>query len=371
MSTTLTRPAQRTGYAHSLIDPALFDFWAGQFNPLWTWARPLARIVERRAASEGAVTLVLKPNRHVGPVQPGQHLQVGAEIDGHRVNRSYSLSRLPGADGLLSITVQAVDQGRLSTHLCQHARVGDLLSVGAAFGDMTVPAQPNGRWLLLAAGSGVTPFLSLVPALLQHPQAEVQLVVWARQRDRLIEADALRALARQHPRFKLHFVLTREAALAEGESAGRLSAETLPALLGDAGSAEALAETRVMACGPGDFVANARALLDGRVAGLQSEAFSLPASAMTDAADALPVQLTLRRSGQTLTVPGGQSLLTALEAQGFKPPSGCRMGICHTCVCTRVEGMTQDLVNGQRDAEPQAALRLCVSRPCTDLTIDL
>ena len=67
----------------------------------------------------------------------------------------------------------------------------------------------------------------------------------------------------------------------------------------------------------------------------------------------------------------GSSLLEALEAQGLNPPSGCRMGVCHTCVCQRHSGTTLDTLTGERNAEPDMAVRLCVSRACSDLSLDL
>ena len=83
------------------------------------------------------------------------------------------------------------------------------------------------------------------------------------------------------------------------------------------------------------------------------------------------MQVTLAASGRTLTVPRGQSLLTALEAQGIKPASGCRMGICNTCACGKVSGATRHLHTGESASEPVSALRLCVNAATSDLVLDL
>ena len=87
--------------------------------------------------------------------------------------------------------------------------------------------------------------------------------------------------------------------------------------------------------------------------------------------DTRDVTVMLARSNRVLSVPSGQPLLAALEAQGMKPKYGCRMGICNTCACGKTAGTTQDLNSGDLCAEPVSALRLCVSRACTDLTLDL
>jgi ferredoxin len=72
-----------------------------------------------------------------------------------------------------------------------------------------------------------------------------------------------------------------------------------------------------------------------------------------------------------VTVASGQPLLPALEAHGLRVPHGCRMGVCNTCSCSKVGGTTQDLQSGESQAEPNSAVRLCISSASTDLTLDL
>lgn len=358
------------------VDPGVFDFWAGLINPAWSWSRPLARIVARRVEAADTVTLVLKPNAHVGGFQPGQHVNVSAEVNGRKVTRSYSLTGLPSARRpRLSITVKRVAGGTLSSHLVQHAQVGDVLEIGPAFGDMVLPAQPQGRWLFLAAGSGITPLMGLTRALAARQMpVPLTLVYWAKTRAELCFLDELRALAAREPRFQLHVVLTHEADLLHHEHSGLISLPQLQQLVPD------LNAHQVYACGPGGFVEAARALTQGQVARFQAEGFT-PATppAATGALQASPqaeapartVQVELTRTGRTLQVSTGLSLLEALEAQGLNPNAGCRMGVCHTCVCARHSGSTLDTQTGETQSEPEMAVRLCVSRACSDLRLDL
>jgi stearoyl-CoA 9-desaturase NADPH oxidoreductase len=368
-STLLTPTPTPNRWLDRLIDPSVFDFFAGQIHPLWTWSRPLARIVARRQVSRTAVTLRLQANRHGAGGLPGQHLNLGVQIDGRWVQRSYSLSAAPDARRCFEVTVQQVDGGRVSTHLCQQARVGDMLTIGAAFGTLTLPPSPPQQWLFLAAGSGITPFLGLVRALLaQARPANIRLIVWARSQDDVCQLKELQWMAQGSPHLVLQIVTTRQPAAARHRSHGRLSAELLRQLL----PAETdLGSTRVYACGPGGFVSSARQLLADQVQHFDAEAFSPESTPAPVTAGHTTVQVHLRRSGRSVSVPTGQALLPALEAQGLNPPSGCRMGICRSCVCTRLGGSTQDLQTAERDDQPGAALRLCVSRACTDLTLDL
>ncbi len=345
-----------------LVAPAVFDFWASRLHPAWSWERPLARVVSREAASSDAVTLVLKPNRHWRGFQPGQHVNLSAEIDGMRVTRSYSLTGLPCDDGLVSITVKRIQGGKLSQHLCDRARAGDVLEIGHAFGEMTLPQPPTGRWLLLAAGSGITPLMALVRSFAaQGMPAPLDLVYWARSRDQLCFAAELRALAAAHADFNVRFVLTGEAALAEGETSGRVSRALVDSLVGDA------AGRHVFACGPGGFVDIAKAISTDALA-FQAEAFTPPLRIVQDSGS---VQVTLAASGRVLSVPRGRSLLSALEAEGLKPAYGCRMGICNTCACGKGAGTTRNLNTGDLTDEPVSALKLCVSSAMSDLVLDL
>lgn len=363
--------------ARTLLAPDAFDFWVSRLSPNWSWERPLARIVSRRAESGDSFTLLLQPNRHWRGFQPGQHLNIGAEIDGTRITRSYSLSDAPRADGRIAITIKAMPGGKLSQHLCHTARIGEVLTLYAAFGEMTLPPTPEGAWLFLAAGSGITPLMAMIRAQAASDMpVPLALIYWARTRDELCFVEELRALAARQPNFRVDFMLTRDAAANDADagdanvgdiSHGRIDARSLSMLAPD------LHQRRVFACGPDGFVAAARALAADRAAAFRSEAFTPPSRAVFEDEGEAPgyVRITLANSGRTLDVPRGTSLLTALEDAGLKPASGCRMGICNTCACGKRAGSTRHLHTGDIEHEPVSALRLCVNSAGSDLILDL
>ncbi len=309
------------------------------------------------------MTLLLRPNRHWQGFTAGQHINVSVEINGIRVTRSYSLSDAPRADGRIAITVKAVEGGRLSRHLCDDARVGDVVGIGPAFGEMTLPSTGSGPLLFLAAGSGITPLMAMLRsvAALGMPRP-LTLVYWARIAGEFCFAEELRGLAARHADFKVHFVLTRADARLPDESQGRVSEQQLSTLVPD------VAQRHVYACGPGGFVESVRALLASRASSFKSEAFT-PLPRVVE--EGGTVQVTLARRGQTLLVPRGQSLLAALEDAGLNPASGCRMGICNTCACGKRSGTTRHLHTNTTQSEPVSALRLCVSSAASDLVLDL
>lgn len=383
------RPGRLRRWAKAWVSPAFVDFWASHLDPAWSLERPLARIVGRRQESHDTVTLLLAPNRHWRGFAPGQHLSVGAEVEGVRISRSYSLSDVPRADGRLAVTVRHLPGGKLSSHLCHPARMGEVLELGPAFGEMTLPSAPAGSLLFMAAGSGITPLMALVRAqAAQGMPVPLTLVYSARTRADLCFVDELRRLADTHPNFTVHFALTREVARAADASTGHVNApfgNDGSGHRGNAASASdesfgrvdaallarrvpALAERIVYACGPGEFVAHARSLLATRVREFQAEAFTPPPRVIEEGGH---VQLTLTASGRMLAVPRGMPLLAALEAEGLKPAAGCRMGICNSCACAKQSGTSRDLHTGEANPEPLSALKLCVSSAVSDLVIDL
>ena len=368
--TTRPRPARLVrGFvrrvAGVMAPPQALAFWADRLAPGLDAGR--ARVLERRRESADAVTLVLQPGRGWGGFQPGQHVSIGAEIDGRRIRRSYSPTGIPRADGRITITVKRVAGGKLSGYLCDEVPVGAWLDIGPAFGEMTLPAQPDAPLLFLAAGSGITPLVSMTRALAAGGMpVPLTLLYWARHRDELCFVDELRGLAREHAGFNVHFFLTGDAASSndEGEGEGRIDAEKLALHAPD------IAQRRVLACGPGEFVEATRALAASQSLGFESEAFTPPR--IVDDSDASGnVQVTLAASQRVLTLPRNSSLLEALEAAGLSPAHGCRMGICNTCACGKRSGSTRHLQTGALEHEPVTALRLCVNRAASDLVLDL
>lgn len=348
-----------------LLPSQVFDFWARELGSTSSKDRVLARIVNKRAESSRAVTLELQPNRHFQGFIPGQHVNLTVEIDGRRVTRSYSLTGIARSNGLLSLCVQKVEGGRVSTHLFSEARVGDVLELDRAFGEMTLAAELPSHLLFLAAGSGITPLMSLTRELAARGMpTQTTLLYWARHRADLCFLSELKALAAEHPNFTLRIALTGDAVTQVDELRGRPSAE----LFADA--VPQLSHQTVYACGPSGFVDEIEAICKPLARSFMSEAFT-PPSFDSNGTSAEMVNVMLAKSNRLLQVPTHMPLLAALEAQGIHLPSGCRMGICNTCACPKRQGVSRNMKHGGENAEPETNLRICVSSAQTDLTLDL
>lgn len=356
----LSAPSSFMGLCQATINLQHVDFWLQKIKPRWSLQLPLVEVVAREQASANSVILWLKPNRHVADFCAGQHLTVYVEVNGRRVARSYSPSRLQGRAGLLAITVKQVDGGVASTWLCQQAKIGDVLEVGAPFGDMTLQHAAARPLLLLAAGSGITPMISLVREALASaaPQQKIQLMYWVKTAAEACFVAELQQLADQHAHFSVQVLYT------QGQHAqGRLSAAQIAAAVGD------LSAYQVYACGGADFVQQAEQVCKATSAGFFAEAFSLPTLASNSSGQTITV--TLSKQQRQVQILAGQAILPALEAQGIQPNFGCRMGICNKCACAKSSGSTRHLLAGQVENEPSSALRICVNAAQNDITLDL
>jgi len=347
--------------ASPLIDPAVYDFWAQKLSPTLSWDRALARVVERHIEARDTVSLTLKPNGHFAGFQPGQHVNVTVEVNGSRLTRSYSPSAAIRRNGLIRLTIKAIPEGKVSQQLVHHTQVGDVIELSRAFGEMTLPNSPQ-PWLLIAAGSGITPIMSLLETLAATPLRQpVSLIYWARTRADICFSEALHQLANRDPLLRIHTVLTREDQPLENEFKGRPREDLFRHLVPD------LEHRHVYACGPDGFVRSVQSLLDGHTQSFKAESFSPAPRAVASGA---PITVQLSKSQISVQVPSGTPLLEALEAQGLKPAYGCRMGICNTCACQKEVGATADIRTGDAHGE-SGTIRLCISSATTDLTLEL
>ena len=341
--------------AQSVMNSHDANFWLQKINPLWSMNQPLAKVVKKQIVAKDMVSLILQCNRHVQRGVAGQHHPVTVEIAGRHYERTYSLMQVD-ADHLC-LTVKKVDQGLVSSWLVDQSQTGDILRLGQPYGEMQQQVQTP-RLLLLAAGSGITPMLSLIEAFCQSRQLKaisVQLMYWVKTHEDAAYAEYLKEVAENFTNFTYQIFYTQE-------QDQRLNPSHIDQL-------KSLNETTVYACGPSGFAATAETLFK-HVASIQTEAFSL-SQFDTDATDTGFINVTLTQSNKTVAIPKGQSILSSLEQQGIKPKNGCRMGICNKCACTKAQGSTKNLLNGSANHEPAQLLKICVNSAQSDLVIDL
>jgi stearoyl-CoA 9-desaturase NADPH oxidoreductase len=326
------------------------------FRPLRRGADLRARVVVVRPETADAVTVVLRPGRAWLGHRPGQYVRIGVDVDGVRLWRSYSLTSAPdAADGLLSITAKAVAGGSVSTHLAQRLRPGRLVHLDQALGDFVLPDPAPGKVLFVTGGSGITPVIGMLRAgldrlddvVLVHSDAHADDVIFGAELRAMADAGRLR-LVEQHT-----------------DAHGRLDLARLAALVPD------LAERETWACGPAGLLDAIEAQWDevGPPGRLHTERFRV---ALAEPGDGGAVRFT----GVDVTVEadGATPILDAGEQAGVLMPSGCRMGICFSCVLPLRQGSVRDLRSGDvTTAVPGdgVLIQTCVSAAAGACDIDL
>src|SRR5947209_11248187 len=196
----------------ALSTPLLPDDYLEMINPLWSTRELRGRVQEVRHETENAATVLIKPGYRWPGHKPGQYLRIGVDIHGVRHWRAYSLTSDPyREDGLISVTVKNVDEGKVSPFLVSEAEPGTIVGLGGVEGDFVLPDDPPEKLLFISAGSGITPIMSMLRHL-DHTDTikDVVLLHSARHTDDVIFGPDLRALAERHDGFRFHEQLTRE-----------------------------------------------------------------------------------------------------------------------------------------------------------------
>ncbi|MGI8947101.1 MAG: 1,2-phenylacetyl-CoA epoxidase subunit PaaE [Ornithinimicrobium sp.] len=370
MSVTLTRPTRRRANFHDL---RITD---------------VERLTDQAVAVRLAVPQQLRADFDF---EPGQHLTLRAEIDGEDVRRSYSIcvSRSQWQrTGEMRVATARVTGGVMSNWLNDRARVGDTVAVMTPMGSFTAATDPAARrhHVAVAAGSGITPVLSLVTtALEEEPASRATLIFGNRRTDSIMFLEELMDCKNRFPeRFTLLNVLSREPQDAELLS-GRIDRDRLERFLATLVPVDDVDEWYL--CGPFGMVETAREVLSAHGVDEHTvrhevfhvdEASPSPTTAGREAEEeaAAAAVVTLTLDGRTTQVPmrsRAESILAATLRERPDAPFSCTGGVCGTCRARLVDGeVTMDRNYALEPEEIEAGIVLaCQSHPVTDtVTLD-
>ena len=352
----------------SLATPLLPADYLDLFAPLRRGADLRGRVEEVRPETADAATLVIRPGADWAGHVPGQYLRIGVDVDGVRQWRAYSLTHGPRRDGRIAITVKAVPDGLVSTHLVRSAQPGTLVHLEQAAGEFVLPPD-GGKLLFVTAGSGITPVIGMLRNLFPVTEAGVL------QPSRSADFDIVVVhVAPTRP--QSIFLADLEALDAAGairlvarydDEHGVLDVEDLAELVPDLGA------RTTFACGPSGLLDALERHHELRGLALFTEQFR---PSLVEAGEGGTVAFD--RSDVVVDADGATPLLDAGEAAGVLMPSGCRMGICFGCVVPLKEGAVRDLRNGElttaRPGETDAAgvpIQTCISAAAGPCHLDL
>jgi ferredoxin-NADP reductase len=319
-----------------------------------------------RRETEDSATLVIKPGwGFTFDYQPGQYVGIGLLVDGRWRWRSYSLTSSPvkagaavaakaGSSRTITITVKAMPEGFLSTHLVGGVAPGTIVRLAAPQGNFVMPDPAPASVLFITGGSGITPVMSMLRTLVRRDQITdiVHLHSTPTESDMMFAAE-LAELQRGQTGYRLRVRSTREQ--------GRLDLSQIADEVPD------WRDRQTWACGPEGMLAAAEHAWSA--AGIAEQLYLERFAASRAAAHGQGGTVEFARSGKTVTADAATPLMEAGEAAGVRMPFGCRMGICQSCVVGLLDGHVRDLRTGV-EHEPWSRIQTCISAASGDCVLD-
>tara|TARA_R110001583_G_scaffold76290_1_gene208973 strand:- start:6324 stop:7397 length:1074 start_codon:yes stop_codon:yes gene_type:complete len=307
----------------------------------------------------------------------GQFLTLRTQIDGQEVRRSYSICS-GVQDAEIRVAIKRVPDGLFSTFANDAIKVGDVLDVMPPLGHFYSELDPDrhGDYLLVAAGSGITPILSIAKTTLAtEPHSKITLLYGNRSTSSTMFREQLADLKNTYMnRLNLIFVLSREQQDIDLYN-GHIDADKCRTLFTRWVDVKTL--TGAFICGPQSMTEMVRDLLIESGTPEKIIHFELFSAAGNErkraeraqsAAHADVSEITVIRDGHAMRFDlkqNTENLLNAGNEHGADLPFSCRAGVCSTCKCKVVEGeVDMDISIGLEDYEVEAGYVLsCQSYP--------
>lgn len=359
-----------------LILPA--DFIGMRFNDL-----RVKKIIKETPDSVSIEFEVPEELKETYNYTPGQYLTIKHKINGEELRRSYSLCSAP-FENQLKIAVKKVNGGKFSSFAVDQLTEGVELNVMKPMGRFSSAIKTDGaRVLMIAAGSGITPVLSIMKGILKNTSPEnVTLIYGNRDSNNVIFKNELDQLESQYDCLTVHHVLSREETT-DPANQGRIDADKCEDLMS---SDNWNMWDEIFICGPEAMIMNVKEHAETKGVDASKIKFELFFTAIQeepriDEANKEESNTSTAISHVTVIVDGeefefdlasdGQNILDAASDEGADVPFSCKAGVCCTCKAQVLEGevhMEQNYALEPDDLERGFVLS-CQAHPKTEKVV--
>ncbi len=331
------------------------------------------KVVDIIKETEDTTTICFKqPNLRKIKYEAGQYLTLIFRINGRRYLRPYSFSSAPSADETLQITVKRVLNGVVSNHIHDKVNIGDTIELLHPMGNFVYRDKPHIKSIYFwAAGSGITPIMSLIKEiLLTNSSVKLNLVYGNKNHETTIFAKQIDDLLQAHPaQLKVWYFYSR-LTIAKDDTTiieGRIDHQYISTILSNADTANSLHYI----CGPAGLKNSVKEELKKRGVANENlffEDFELEKDPK-DFEDIYTqnVKFKFEGSNHELEVIKGKSILEAALDAGYELPYSCQTGICNTCKATLIEGKIKMIgISDNMPIENKNEYLLCCAHPLTE-----
>ena len=339
--------------------------WIGFFEPLVQLIFPFyrvncyrANVIGFRDENSDVYTLILKVSRRWKGFKAGQYIELSTEVDGVNVTRIFSISSTPQLHKIkriIEVTIQKQAHGRMTPWYRNGLKVGQYVSISQSKGNFIVK-NPKQKFLFIAAGSGITPLFSMLSEY--ESTADIHLMYYAKEGMHLFEKELYKC-----QKFGKNIKIT----LINSTQSGRISQHHLLQYCSD----YTLRQSYI--CGSPDMIVAAeKLLLSQKVVAEKIHFEYFSAKPLSDLSIDAAGTVSFERSSLAIdTHAKKQTLLELAESNGLKPTTGCRMGICHQCLCKKSQGVIYNTLTKTYSDTGSEEVQLCISIPVGDVSIKL
>tara|TARA_R110001592_G_scaffold68269_3_gene209141 strand:- start:18033 stop:19184 length:1152 start_codon:yes stop_codon:yes gene_type:complete len=338
------------------------------FKPEWRYQKLAAKVISTQIENSNIYTLTLKPDNKWSTFIPGQFVLLSTEINGRMLTRTFSISSAPRdfqETGFIEVSIRVQDKGSVTPWLRDNLKNGDYVYLSEATGDFCLSSDHHKK-VFIAGGSGITPIRSM---LNEHRDSawlkDANLFFYLRNQDEAFFTNDLARL--QENGLNIHMMYSDEI--------GFFSLDQLTTGL----SSNNLESTDFYICGPGQMIELCSSTISSAGASpdhIHFEYFGkAPVKVEFDSnQDNEFVYVNYLDSRKQVKFTSGavkKTLLELAEEEGLKPVSGCRMGICHQCICKKKQGRVFNTKTQEYSDNGPEDIQLCLSIPVGSVELEL
>lgn len=380
-------PSSAPTYSRNTNMP-IADLSQIQNTPTWSSRKTMVECINLVQETHDVKTFVFQAvETQLFHFKPGQFVGMQLEINGEKHNRSYTIASSPSRPYTLELTIKREQGGTVSPWLHDNIHIGSKIELRGPAGRFNCFDAESGKVLLISAGSGITPMMSMARFWTDtDPAKDIVFLNWVRAVEDIIFRREISLLDHQCETFRPEISCTRPG-LTENwlGRRGRINQTILSDMVAD------LNQRVVFCCGPDGFMQQVKSCLEAlgfdmtnyhdetfdpggkKKAKLEADKAQGSVTATTNDAAVGPFTLTLKKSNKSFVVESDESLLERLEAEGIDMESGCRAGNCGSCQVKKISGkvVSQNAAGLRAEDRDQGFILTCTTRLRSDVELDL